>query len=211
MEPIGTVVGKILAEVDTGASRVSRLQRLARQANRNGDGGPVLLDRSVDVEIPRRLIAFRPATGPVEIRREMAPQERGEVEARAAALELWVAPFSPDDRAEIEASIGAMLGGFRSMRQQGADLENILAITCAVLREFPAWAIKKACLKIARRETKLDGRFAPNDGEIVDVVYSLVEPYRRQLDQARALLEAFVEQTHKDSPSFSDRPFGAPL
>jgi len=193
MESLGTAAGRALAEADTGPSRVTRLQKLARQANRNADGEPVYLDRNVDIELSRRLVSFRPNSGPLEMRREMTLQERSDVEARTAALELWISPFGPDERGEIEASIVAMLAGFRSMRQQGEDIDSMVAITCAVLRDFPAWAIKKTCLKIARREIQHDARFAPNDAEIAGLVRDLVAPYRKNFEQANALLQAVVE------------------
>jgi hypothetical protein len=169
---------------------------LARPAKKTAEGLPVKFDRDTDFEIPRRLFsAFKPNVGPRELRREMRPDERAAIEARAAALELALRPFDPqDERATVTASIAAMFGGFRAMRQQGDDVESIATVTRAVLREFPAWAIAEACLRIARHETKIDPRFAPNDSEIIDVVRNVVSQYRDNLEQAKALLEAPVER-----------------
>src|SRR5262249_35684538 len=64
----------------------------------------------------------------------------------------------------------------------------------AVLREFPAWAITQACRKIVCGETILDRRFAPNDTEVFDVVADVVRRYRENLGQAKALLDAPVDE-----------------
>ena len=127
------------------------------------------------------------------MRRGMRADERAAVEVRGAALALALRPFAEaDDGSAVMASIGAMFSGFRSMRQQGDDIEATVRITMAVLREFPAWAINQTCLKIARHETKHDPRFAPNDAELADQVRAVLKPYREALDAARALLGSAV-------------------
>jgi hypothetical protein len=210
MDNIGSVAGKMLAEADTRASQASRSRALAKQAKLTADGLPVFFDGEVDVAIPGRLICFRPDHGPVEIRRPMEAVERGAVEARAAALEIALAPFSVEEKPQLEASVGAMFAGFRSMRQQGEDIESTVAITLAVLREFPAWAITKVCLKIARHEAGFDQRFAPNDAELASAVSKIIDPYRRNLRQARQLLDAVVDSPRQSRTSAryvdQDRP-----
>ncbi len=123
----------------------------------------------------------------------MRADERGLVTARSAALELTLQSFDDESRNGLKASIGAMLGGFRSMRQQGEDVDAVVTITLAVLRDFPAWAITAACLKIARHETRNDPRFAPNDSEIAEAVRAIVRPYREAYDATVALLGAIVQ------------------
>lgn len=193
METLGAGAALAVARVTGGDSRATQLRKLALLARRESDGLPVRFDRDVDLEIPRRLISFRPMTGPLAMRRAMRDDERDAVQARAAALELALEPYRDEAASEINATIGAMLAGFRSMRQQGDDVESTIAITRAVLREFPFWAITQACLKISRRETQCDPRFAPNDAEIVEVVRSIVKPYRETFTAASALLSAVVE------------------
>ncbi len=87
------------------------------------------------------------------------------------------------------------------MRQQGNDACAVVDVTMAVLREFPAWAIAQACRKIVCGETKLDRRFAPNDTEIFDIVAGVVRPYRENLRQAKALLDAPVDEPPPRGPS----------
>jgi hypothetical protein len=70
-----------------------------------------------------------------------------------------------------------------------------------VLREFPAWAIAQACRKIVCGETKLDRRFPPNDSEIFDVVAGVVRLYGENLRQAKALLDAPVDEPPPRAPS----------
>jgi len=155
----------------------------------------VRFDRDVDFEFPRRLVCFRPMEGSIVIRRQMRQDERVAVQTRAAALELCLEPLIEAEVAAVEASIAAMLGGFRQMRQEGENVVRTVEITRAVLREFPAWAITKACLRLARRETNLDPRYAPNDAQIADEVRSILKPYREAFAQASALLKAAVEES----------------
>jgi hypothetical protein len=206
MEPIGTAGQRAVAKADTGAGRVLHLQKLARPAKKTAEGLPVKFDQEADYEIPRRLFsAFKPAVGHREIKRNMRADERVVIEARGAALELALQPFDPSaDRTTVNASIAAMLGGFRSMRQEGEDLQSVATVTRAVLREFPAWAITQGCLKIARRETKIDPRYAPNDSQIHEVVQAIVAPYRENMEMAQSLLAASVEQSPKPRPTYDE-------
>jgi hypothetical protein len=50
-------------------------------------------------------------------------------------------------------------------------------------------------------EARLDRRFAPNDGETFDVVAGVVQPYRENLRQAKALLDASVVKPPPPKPS----------
>jgi hypothetical protein len=145
----------------------------------------------------------------------MRPDESAGLQARSAALEIVIKPYEDFERAEIEASIAGMLSGFRSMRHSEGDAATTVAITRAVLRDFPAWAIKLGCMKIARRETGCDPRFAPNDAEIAEVVRSLVKPYREAFDATMLLISAVVQpvqtrqrssirETQQPAPSLSD-------
>jgi hypothetical protein len=88
----------------------------------------------------------------------------------------------------------ACFSGYRAMRQMGEAARAVVDVTLAVLREFPAWAIAQACRKIVCGEAKLDRRFTPNDTEIFDIVTDVVRPYRENLRQAKALLDAPVDE-----------------
>lgn len=192
MEVLGPAAARALQRSGK-VSRLSRLGELARPAVRDDRGLPVRFDRDVDHEFPRRLVCFRPTRGPWELRREMRADERAAVTARVAALEIALEPFADEEVAGVESAIAAMLGGFRSMRQTGENVEQTVAVIRAVLRHrrFPLWAIQQACMKIAARETK-HVQYAPNDGEIVDVVEDVVRPYREAEAAARRLMEAVV-------------------
>ena len=195
MENIGT---KALQAIDrsagTEAGRVTRLHALALQAARDREGLPLAFDRDVDHDIPRAVLtAWKPDGRPRPLQRALTTGERGAVEARAAALELAMTPFDHEKRATVEAAVGAMFNGFRAMRQQGDDIEFSAIVTLGVLRDFPAWAIERACLKIARHEVGLDARYAPNDGQIADAVREVLRPYRRAFEQASGLLCGSVE------------------
>ena len=159
------------------------------------DGLPGPLDKECDIAIPRQLFAaWVPNSGPRAVMRALSADERAKIEARATALEDALTPFTRNDQDAVRASINGLFSGYRAMRQQGDDARAIVDVTMAVLREFPAWAIAQACRKIVCGETKLDRRFAPNDTEIFDVVAGIVRLYRENLRQAKALLDAPVDE-----------------
>lgn len=151
------------------------------------------MDRACDIELPRLLSSWLPDRGAREVRRALTSGERRALQARADALGNGLAGYHPSERKQVEAQIGAMLGGFRSMRQQDADARGAMMAAAAALREFPLWAISKACLMIARNEAGLDRRFAPNDAELSNVVRNIVRGYRKRLATVEVLLAAPVE------------------
>jgi hypothetical protein len=163
----------------------------ALPAKRDDNGLPVLLDRECDIGLPRELFEpWIPDTGKRAIVRALTAEECAKIEARANALEDALKPFTKGDEHIVRATINGLFSGFRAMRQQHEDARAVVDVTLAVLREFPAWAIARACGKIVRGEARVDRRFAPNDGEIFDVVTGVVRPYRENLRQAEALLDA---------------------
>jgi len=166
------------------------------------DGLPVLLDKERDITIPRQLFApWVPNKGPRAIVRALSAEERSKIKARFTTLEEALKPFIGNDESTVRASISGLFSGYRSMRQQDENAEAVVNVTMAVLREFPAWAIAQACRKIVCGETKLDRRFAPNDTEIFDIVAGVVRPYRENLRQAKALLDAPVDEPPPRGPS----------
>jgi hypothetical protein len=130
---------------------------------------------------------------PHAIVRELTQAERRALTDRATELRAALWGYVSGERDEVEASIAAMFGGFRSMRQEGDAAEGLVTVTAAVLRDFPAWAIAKGCLKIAQNQAGLDRRWPPNDTEIHDVVAEIVREYRKTLEIVEALLLAPVE------------------
>lgn len=150
--------------------------------------------------------------------RELTADERAKLEGRVGALSGALRPFDNHEIPVVEAELAAMFSGFRAMRQTGEDVASVVEVTRRVLAEFPAWAIAKACLLIARNQAVVDGkhldrRYTPNDTEIYAVVSSLVKMRREALTSAKALLSAPVEppapQRPKDGPS-APRPQRAP-
>ena len=136
------------------------------------------------------LVCFRENNGDIEIRRPLSAEERDAIEARKAALDPVIEPYGPDDRTDLEACLGTMFAGFRSMRQQGDTVATTVMITLGVLRKFPAWAIQATCGKAAAGV--INPHWPPNDAELATVVRALVQPYRAAHDRARRLLEAKV-------------------
>jgi hypothetical protein len=158
---------------------------------RDSDGLPVSFDPEID-PLASRLVIWRPTTGPVELSRALTDVETSAVAARATALELALMPHDQDEREAVESALAAMFSGFRQMRQTGESVEATVAIARMVLREFPAWAIQEACLKIARGQAGIDRRWPPNDAQLCELVSSLLFRRKRALDDARLLLSACV-------------------
>ncbi len=197
MDSIGTVGVSVVRTLRTkAASPAMRSSTPALLAKREADGLPVMFDRECDLDLPRSVFcSWKEDDKPREAVRALTAPERAKLEARANALADALQPFGEVDANSAKASIAAMCSGFRAMRQQGDDVDSTTEITLVVLRNFPAWAIARACLKIAQGRARLDRRFAPNDADIFTVVGQVVQPYEASLGQARALLAAPVLQT----------------
>jgi hypothetical protein len=167
----------------------------ALPAKRDANGLPVRLDQECDIALPRQLFAASiPDIGPRAIVRALSTDEHAKIEARVTALEDALKPFTSNDEHAVRASINGLFSCYRATRYLGDDARAVVDVTMAVLREFPAWAITQACRKIVCGETKLDRRFVLNDTEIFDVVADVVRPYRENLGQAKALLDAPVDE-----------------
>jgi hypothetical protein len=165
-----------------------------------------------DIEARKLFSTWKPSHGPQAIWRELTRAERTALTDRATELRATLWPYVASERDEVEASIAAMFSGFRSMRQEGSAAENAVAVTAMVLREFPAWAITKACVKIAQNEAGLDPKWPPNDVQIHAIVSEIVREYRATLVNVEALLIAPVEtRTALPAPSIAPngvRPTG---
>lgn len=189
---------------------------------RDASGLPVGFSRECDIDLPRRLLcAWIPEHGDRAIIRALRPDERLKLQGRARALEIALLPFADDEIDTVEAEIAAMFSGFRAMRQQGDDVSAVVEVTRRVLREFPCWAISRACLLIAQNQATIDGkkldrRYTPNDTEIYAVVAGVVKLRKDALKGATALLAAPVEvpapPRAKDGPeiAFPARPSQLP-
>jgi hypothetical protein len=167
---------------------------------------PKILDREADFDLPRKLWEnWIPTNGKRGIVRAFTESERGCVQRRLAELTSGLAPFLPEQRGQIRAPLHAMLGGFRSLRESGEDAETAVEVLLAVLRDFPAWAIEEACIRIARQDIDidpaLDRRWAPSDSQIYAAVSAIVQPYRKALATAQALLDAPVALPPAPRPS----------
>jgi hypothetical protein len=205
-------IGKLAIQAKGALSQQSRSNAPALPASTTR--APVYFDRQTDIDLPQLYSAWKPDNGPREIRRALTGTERQMLTVRANELRAALHPYLPDERNDVEASIAAMLGGFRSMRQEGDSAEGIVVVLAGVLRRFPAWAIAKGCMKISRNDAGLDPRFAPNDTEIHRVVDNIVREHRQTLERVEGLLVAPVEVRNAlpkpaERPHSDIRPSGA--
>jgi hypothetical protein len=163
---------------------------------------PTVMNRETDVDIPASLwSAWIPSSGPREIRRALDPSERDALQRRADELSSGLMPFLSTERDTVKSAIAAALGGFRSLRQQGADVAATVGVLCYVLRDFPAWAIQEGCRRIASNEADLDPQWPPNDAQFHLVVGRVVAPYHQTLAIVQALLSAPIESPAKEEIS----------
>jgi hypothetical protein len=187
-----------LGEISTAILEAAALPPLLSNAlakPRERIGPPRLVDRECDVELPRRLFsAWAPSQGERAIVRSLTSHERAVLTARAVELEASLAPYHDTQVTAVEAELAGMFSGFRALRQQDEDAWAAVEITAKVLREFPLWAIAKACLLIAQGKAGLDPRWAPNDAQVHGVVAEQVAYFRARHASARALLAAPIEQ-----------------
>jgi hypothetical protein len=192
MERIGEIATRA-ALATTEVSRPSRRAGLALRAKKDENGLPLRRDPADQLT---RLATWRPHAGPWNLGRPLTATEREALEIRAAALEEALEPFGDEDIEAVESDLGAMFNGFRSMRQQGADVAYTVEITRAVLRRegAPVWAIARACQRIAAGRADLDKHWPPNDAEIVAIVRAEVGAYAQRLDEARRTLSAVADE-----------------
>lgn len=159
------------------------------------DDKPVLVDREADYGIPQRVWSnFIPEAGKRRIVRALAPTERTRLQQRSFHLSVRLLPFGGDQRQSVDDSITALMTGFRSMRHiEDMDVDTMVHVTMVVLRDFPAWAIREGCRRVAMNEAGNDPRWPPNDQEIHKIVSEVARPYREALTKVDALLAALVE------------------
>jgi hypothetical protein len=201
------------AELVVAGAAVSQRSQSAKLAPPVSTANPPrYFVRETDIEMRRLFSAVRVDGRPQTIVRELTRDEHRALTERATELRATLWPYVQGERDEIEASIAAMLGGFRSMRQSEDAAADIVAVTASILREFPAWAITKACVKIAQNEAGLDPKWPPNDVQIHAIVSDIVREYRATLVNVEALLVAPVEyRTALPAPSIAPndvRPTG---
>lgn len=155
----------------------------------------------IDVELERALVSFRPSTGGVLIRRALTDDERGLLDRRARELEDCLRPVSgADEEDRVALALMEMFGSFSSMRHSEQEALAKIDTVRRFLAAFPAWAIEKACSHIrwhgvVRKDGTRDKQWPPTDSELVSEVEQEVKHRRMMLDQARAMLEAKIDDT----------------
>jgi hypothetical protein len=133
------------------------------------------------------------------LRRHLTADERGALEKRRDEVAPALESYSDRDVDRITLAMTDMFGGFPSlrMRDDNAVVGRVDAVR-RILREFPAWAIIKACNKIQMNGVWRDGAFdrqwPPSDPEIVAAVREESRIYGDSYNSAVALLAASVEE-----------------
>lgn len=192
MRQIGDLAREVVQTVPAEASPHSPSHMRVKQ--------PRLLDKTADFEIPQRVWSnWIPAVGKREVVRALRADEYTAIKKRVQELIDGMHPFTLAEVATVKASIAAMLGGYRAMRNLTEEnAHGAVEILCAVLRDFPAWVIGEACKNISRNAADTSNKFAPNDAEIASVCREVMAPYVKALRQANDLLNAPVEMGKSD-------------
>lgn len=184
---LGTAVAKFVAKLAAGEVSQHTPSRLPAVQPRE-------FNHHTDQQIPEILWSnWVPAIGKREIKRALTDTERTALVQRKTELAEGLRAYLPSDADNVDADLGALLGGFRSMRHEGIDVEAVLAVLRHVLRDFPLWAISEGCRRIVMNEAGLDPRWPPNDAQIHAVVKAVVRPYQIKLIAVTDLLTARIE------------------
>jgi hypothetical protein len=166
---------------------------------------PAILSKAVDVELPRALwSAWKPSCDEGSdafnrsIRRPLTDDERVALISRRDELEPWVCGYHESERDTVAIALLDMFGSFPSMRQTSIEAASRVDSASRLLRDFPAWAIKRACQKTQTNGTwrggVFDRQWPPSDPELIAAVRDEVRLYADQHRSAVALLAAPVEE-----------------
>lgn len=132
------------------------------------------------------LVAFKNSDGSYDLRRNMTPAERRQLEARRNAL---VDNLGGCKAGEIVGDILEMLMGFGSGDFQTEETASAVASQyAAVLASNPAWAVKRACGRWARGEVSaaeigektLSRTRAPSAAQVKIIAEKIAQPYRAE-------------------------------
>src|SRR5581483_12434888 len=110
MQSIGEAAKQVIAR----GGEPLRSKALAPQVS-STTNPPRLLDQVVDYGLPRLFNGYRPDDAPWELWRALTDAERALVERRAAELRDGLTGWLPSERDAVNAALGAMFSGFRSM------------------------------------------------------------------------------------------------
>lgn len=204
MERIGIAVGRSLAtRASPGQQQPAEVQAArALMARSQASTMPALLDRKVDLELPRDLWdrwieAGRPRT----LRRPLRDDERALIEVRRCELEPWMLGYHPSELDDVVAALGNMYSGFPSMAGQ-SDVQAATRMDSIARRltAYPLWAIATVCERIQTKGfVKRDGdryvterHWPPSDAEIIAEIEDEMKFYRLRYERVTALLTAQV-------------------
>lgn len=166
---------------------------------RAGTNLPMVRNVETDVVIPSKAwSSWIPAAGKRELVRPLTPEERSALERRRDDLVPAVSGYPDRDGDRVALALADMFGSFPSMRHSGDEVVARIDGARRVMKEFPAWAIEKACEEIQSRGVFRDGKYdkqwPPSDAEIADVVREKKRLYGDSHASAVALLAATVEE-----------------
>jgi hypothetical protein len=160
---------------------------------------PATVNRLTDVEIPNRVLSRWIETGKArKLRRPLTADERRALEVRRDEIAPYLAPYASHQTDAVVLELLEMYSGFTSMRGGEEDAAARVDAAARLLKEFPAWAILKACASIRRngvwRDGTYDRRWPPSDPEIVGAVLDEMIYYRDVHARAEKILAATVEE-----------------
>lgn len=105
-----------------------------------------------------------------------------------------------DDK--IKILVVAMFYGFPNLKIPEDEAKRTAAVYVSQLREFPEWAIKKACEQIL--QDKVSGR-SPDFAPSIATLVGLCRGFVRDLQEERARLAAIIDADVYHAPSDDER------
>ena len=164
---------------------------------------PPVMNKTTDLMIPRSAWSAWTEMGKSRcLRRALTVEERSALERRKNELLPWIVGYSASEEDDVIIALTKMFSAFPQYAgKSGHGAAAQVKLMIEALQSYPAWAIAKACGKIARegyvrvdtdqyvRET----HWPPSAPELIEVVRGCATLYKDQYDSATDLLEAEVE------------------
>lgn len=134
----------------------------------------------------------RQTSGAMVISGHIPPQAKSRLQSRLDKLNSMLAPMvDPKQQAAAGVWVAALLGSFGSSSHQADDPHDVAQRYVSLLREWPLWAVKEACMAFERgRVSDQDGRFAPSTAALYQRIRKELEPMLHERHRLTAILGA---------------------
>jgi hypothetical protein len=147
-----------------------------------------------DRDIPDRVVAYYEGFAyhqPI-LRRDLRAGERIDLLRRREELLIAVGePITKRHWDRCAGAVSSMFRGFPTMaRLNRESAVATVGVFLQEMRNYPPWAVIKACDLVRTGKADLNRTYCPTDPEFHEVVRGLIAPYELQLRKTDAVLDA---------------------